>query len=300
MNLSHKFLAGAIIALLPISSVLACGTVAWSTTTGSPVADDPDASAATNAPEAASVKRYAANCGLAPASGAASHVTNNTVADGVYRARWYVYTGISTGAPRMFEAFTADSGAGTSVFNATYDRAGGDFDFTAVGAAMPSIVVAPNRWYSVEVFHNTGSALTVSVQGANSAVVDSAALTSTSAAPVAGTVESVRLGNVNGAALGFAATPAANNNSGFSVDEFDSTRSATTAIGRLCRGDANGNANAAVGDVDLNALDAGSIIAERFNTAIAPGQPDANEDGVVNALDAGLVIAMRFAGKKCN
>lgn len=300
MNLSHKFLAGAIIALLPISSVLACGTVAWSTTTGAPVADDPDASAVTNAPEAASVKRYSANCGLAPASGAASHVTNNTVADGVYRARWYVYTGLSTGAPRMFEAFTADSGGGTSVFSATYDRAGGDFDFTAGAGAMPSIVVAPNRWYSVEVFHNTGSALTVSVEGANGAVADSVALTSTSGAAVAGTVESVRLGNVNGAALGFAATPAANNNSGFSVDEFDSTRSATTAIGRLCRGDANGNANVAIGDNDLSALDAGAIIAERFGTAIAPGQPDANEDGTVTALDAGLVIAMRFAGKKCN
>jgi hypothetical protein len=70
--------------------------------------------------------------------------------------------------------------------------------------------------------------------------------------------------------------------------------------GGFAAGDANGNGGAAVGDVDLNALDAGAIVAERFGQAIAPGQPDTNEDGAVNALDAGLVIAMRFAGVRCN
>lgn len=300
MQLSRKILAGALIALLPLGSALACTTSAWTTATGAPVADDPDTNAGTNAPEAAAVKRYAGRCGLAPASAAPSFVTNDSpAAEGIYRARWYVFTGITTGAPKMFEAFTADAGGGTSIFSATYDRAAGNLTFTAAGTTVPSIAVQPNKWYSVEVFHQAGQPLTVSVEGNNTAVVDAAPLTSTSAGAVAGTVGSAQLGNINGAALGFAAAPAPTNNSGYAVDEFDSTRSATP-IGRLCRGDANNDAANNVGDNDLSALDAGAIVSEALNIAVAAGQPDANEDGRVTALDAGLVISMRLANKKCN
>ncbi len=305
MQLSRKILAGALIALLPLGSALACTTGAWTTTTGAPKADDPDASAGTNAPETGHVKRYSGSCGLAPVTAAASHVTNDTPGtEGVYRARVYFFNGITTGAPKFLEATSADAGGGTPIFSVTYDRAagaGGSLTFTANGTTVPAIPLpAANRWYSVEVLHQTGAPLQVSVQGANSAVADNAPLTATSAGNVAGTVGSARLGNLNSAALGFQATPAANNNSGFSVDEFDSTRSAATPIGRLCRGDANNNANAAVGDQDLNVADASAIIAERFGTGIAAGQPDANEDGVINVADASAVIAMRFASKKCN
>ena len=300
MQLSRKILAGALIALLPLGSALACTTSAWTTATGAPIADDPDANAGTNAPEAAAVKRYSGRCGLAPASAAPSFVTNDSpAAEGIYRARWYVFTGINSGAPKMFEAFTADAGGGTSIFSATYNQAAGQLTFTAAGTTVAPITVAPNKWYSVEVFHQAGQPLTVSVEGNNSAVVDAAALTSTSAGAVAGTVGSAQLGNINGAALGFAAAPAASNNSGYSVDEFDSTRSATP-IGRLCRGDANNDAANNVGDNDLSALDAGAIVSEALNIAVAAGQPDANEDGRVTALDAGLVISMRLANKKCN
>jgi hypothetical protein len=300
MKLTHRILAGAIVALLPLSGAMACTISAWSANTGTLLADDPDTNAGTNTPETGHVKRVSGACGLAPGTGVASFVTDNSPADGVYRARFYVFTGISSGAPRVFEAFTADAGGGTSIFSVTYDSAGGDLDFTAAGTTMASIPVVANKWYSVEFFHNTGSPLTATVMGNNSAVADSAPLTSTSVAAVAGTVQSVRLGNTNGVALGFTSTPASNNNFGFAFDEFDSTRSATTAIGRLCRGDANGNANAALGDNDLSALDAGAIIAEALGTAVAAGQPDANEDGRVTALDAGLVINMRLQNKKCN
>jgi hypothetical protein len=305
MQLSRKILAGALIALLPLGSALACTTGAWTTTTGAPKADDPDASAGSNAPETGHVKRYSGSCGLAPVTAAASHVTNDTPGtEGVYRARVYFFNGITSGAPRFLEATSADAGGGTSIFSVTYDRAagaGGSLTFTANGTTVPAIPLpAANRWYSVEVLHQTGAPLQVWVHGANSAPADSAALTAVSAGNVAGTVGSARLGNLNSAALGFAATPAANNTSGFSVDEFDSTRSAATMIGRLCRGDANNNANAAVGDNDLSALDAGAIVAEALGTAVAAGQPDANEDGRVTALDAGAVIAMRLANKKCN
>lgn len=303
MNLSRKFLAGAIVALLPMGGALACTSGAWDGATGNPVADDPDTSTATNNnPDGGAVKRYAGNCGLAPVAGSASYVTDNNVGDTIYRARWYVYTGIATGSPRMFEAFSADNGGGSSIFSATYDRAGGDFDFTAAGTTIPSITVSPNRWYSVEIFHNSGNALTVSVEGANSAVADNAALTATSAAAVTGTIQSVRLGNVNGNAFTLAAPSGPTNNNGFSVEEFDSTRSASTAIGRLCRGDANNNGNDAVGDNDINVQDATTIIAERLGQTVSPGQPDANEDGIVNVQDATTVIAMRLnvPPKRCN
>src|SRR5690606_35839962 len=150
MNLSRKFLVGAMIALLPMGGALACTTSAWSATTGAPVADDPDTSAATNGPaDAGAVKRYAGNCGLAPVTNTVSHVTDNNVGDAIYRARWYVFTGIASGAPRMFEAFSADNGGGSSIFSATYDRGAGQFTFTAAGTSIPAITVEPNRWYSV-------------------------------------------------------------------------------------------------------------------------------------------------------
>jgi hypothetical protein len=304
MQLSRKILAGALIALLPLGSALACTTSAWTTATGAPVADDPDTSTATNGPaDNGAVKRYSGRCGLAPATAVPSFVTNDSpAAEGIYRARWYVYTGLTTGTPKMFEAFTADAGGGTSIFSASYDRAAGNLTFTAAGTTVPAIAVQPNKWYSVEVFHQAGQALTVSVSGNNGTVADAAPLTSTSAAAVAGTVGSAELGNVNGSALGFAATPAANNNSGYSVDEFDSTRSATP-IGRLCRGDADNSGANAVGDNDINVADASTIVAERLGQSIAAGQPDANEDGIVNVADASLVVAMRLnqpTPRRCN
>jgi hypothetical protein len=303
MNLSRKFLACAIVALLPMGGALACTTGAWDGTTGTPVADDPDTSTGTNNnPDGGAVKRYSGNCGLAPVAAAANYVTDNNVGDTIYRARWYAFTGIATGSPRMFEAFSADNGGGSSIFSATYNRAGNSFDFTAAGTTIPSITVAPNRWYSVEIFHNAGNQLTVSVQGNNSAVLDAPALTATSAAAVAGTIQSVRLGNTNGDSFTLAGASTPTNSNGFSVDEFDSTRSASTAIGRLCRGDANNSGNDAVGDNDINVQDASLIVAERLGQQVAPGQPDANEDGIVNVQDASLVVSMRLASppKRCN
>jgi hypothetical protein len=215
MNLSRKILAGAVIALLPLTGAMACTTSAWSTTTGAPVADDPDTSAATNATETASVKRYSGNCGLAPASGAASHVTNNTVADAIYRARFYVFTGLATGNPQAFEAYTGEDGGGTSVFSVTYDRANNELDFTAAGTTVPSVPVVAGKWYSVELFHNSGNPLSISVEGNNAAVAAGTPATVASAAAVTGTVQSVRLGNLNGSALTFGGAPGANNSFGF-------------------------------------------------------------------------------------
>jgi hypothetical protein len=296
MNLSRKFLAGAIVALLPLGSALACTTTAWSSATGTPVADDPDTNAATNGPDAGAVKRYSGNCGLAPAIAGTSFVTNNTPGtEGTYRARFYVYTGLATGSPKIFSAATADNG-GTELISASYDRTAGELDFTATGATIASVPVVASKWYSVEILHQTGQPLNVSVAGAMNAVADTAAVTRVSTGNVTGTVGSALLGAVAGGAF----TVPAGNTGGLFVDEFDSTRSAATVIGRLCRGDANGNANASIGDADLNGLDAAAVTAERLGNSIAPGQPDANEDGIINGLDASLIVSMRLANKRCN
>ena len=71
-------------------------------------------------------------------------------------------------------------------------------------------------------------------------------------------------------------------------DAFESTRSETAAIGRLCRGNANGDAQVDSGD--------GLAIRNEFLVGVlASGQPDCNEDGIVNSGD-GLCVRQIFLG----
>lgn len=75
----------------------------------------------------------------------------------------------------------------------------------------------------------------------------------------------------------------------FFIDEFESTRSATTAIGRLCRGD---TATASTpGDGVRNIQDSIRIRNEFNNptTSATRGQPDYNENGSVDIQDAILI-----------
>jgi len=62
------------------------------------------------------------------------------------------------------------------------------------------------------------------------------------------------------------------------VDAFESRRS--TAIPRLCRGDANGDVNRNSGDLVAvrNEFLSGGV-------TLAAGQPDCNEDGTINSGD---------------
>jgi hypothetical protein len=70
------------------------------------------------------------------------------------------------------------------------------------------------------------------------------------------------------------------------TDAYESRRS--TAIGRLCRGDANNDGSRNSGD--------GIVIRNEFLSAtLAAGQPDANEDGAVNSTD-GIVVRNIFLG----
>ena len=292
MNLSRKFLAGAILALLPLTGALACNTTAW--TGPAPVgavADDPDL-LPTNAPEGAAVKRYSGKCGLQAASAGNSFVTDNSPSgDGggatPYRARFYVYTGYSGGAAQVFRATDGENGSGTQLLGVTYNP-GTNFVVTGPGGATVTVPgVQANKWYTVELKYQTGTSLDVTVRGAGVA-----ANLTPSGAPVAtgGGVQSVSLGHIG----------AGGGTGNISVDEFDSSRGATP-IGSLLRGDAAGPSGAAP-DNKCDANDAIAMISEFFVIAsnqaqfsLAPGQPDCTEDGAIDANDLSCLVTRFFA-----
>lgn len=287
MRLSNKILAAAIIGLLPMAGAMACTTGNWTSTTGAPIADDPDTNATTNPTEVAAVTRYSGNCGLQPAAGGNSFVTTDTPAgDGVdstrpYRSRFYVFTGAPAGTVTIFNATTADANAGTSAFSIDYVPST-SFVITGPGTAATVTNIQANKWYSIETKYVNGAALTATVQGAGATTPTDV----TSATPASGgTIESASMGSQDGVAV----------SGSMSFDEFDSTRAELTPIGRLCRGDANGSG----GTPAINIFDRVTVQNEIFGTAIAAGQPDCTEDGAVNIFDRVCVQNIIFAGGNC-
>lgn len=278
MNLSRKFLAGALIALLPLGSALACTSSAWLGTAGPnpALAEDPDTNAATNnSPDNGAVRRFSGQCGLQAAAAGQSWVGDNSPGgaggtESIYRARFYVYTG-QAGA-KIFTATTADNGGGTEVVGITFTGSSFTFDVNGTTVApvttVGGIAVAADRWYSIEMLYQANGAFSATLGGGNAStttVVNSAGNAG------ANGIGSVRLGHLN------AGTGVAGDN--ITVDEFDSSRSAGTAIGRLCRADATGNRALTVGDIT-------AIINERAATPIlAAGQPDCTENGALTVGD---------------
>jgi hypothetical protein len=279
MNLSRKFLAGALIALLPLGSALACTTSAWLGTPGAnpTLAEDPDTNSATNnSPDNGAVRRYSGQCGLQAAAAGQSWVGDNSPGgagggESIYRARFYVYTG-QTGA-QVFSATTADNGGGTEVIGITFN--GSAFVFNVNGATVPSVTgVLPNAWYAVEFLYQANGAFSATVRGGGASAQT---VVNSSVNAGALTVGSARLGQIN----------AGSGTGNVLVDEFDSSRSAGTPIGRLCPADATGNRVLTVGDI-------AAITAER-NGTLAAGQPDCTENGTLTVGDIACVISFRSA-----
>jgi hypothetical protein len=269
--LSRNLLAGALLAALPMGGALACTTGAWNGGATSATAGDPDAG----------IARYSGNCGLEVAASGNGHVTDNSPANETdYRARFYVFTGTASGNPVIFRATDADGAAGTALVEITYDTAANAFDFSSGSATGTAGGISDNRWYAIEFYYDAGNAITASVKGAGS---DTPSAVTFSGAPAAGSINSARLGALT------AATAADT----MKFDEFESTRSTTTAIGFLCRGDANGDGAIGVGD----AIQVGN----EFAGSLASGQPDCNEDGAVGVGDA-ICVGNRFAatGSSCS
>lgn len=261
---SRTILAAALLTALPMGSALACTITAWNgTPIGSPTAGGPTSTPA--------VARYSGVCALATNSNQAV-VDNTPAAEAVYRARFYVLTKSVSGATTIFKATTADHGGGTNV--ATVEYNGSAFSFTQNGSPVGSPItgIAANKWYSVEVFYKAGAAFTATVAGAGSDTAIGTVNVTTGIGSA--TVGSAVLGVTSGTATSI----------GF--DAFVSTRSEDTAIGRLCRGDANNDGN-------VNSGDGIAIRNEFLNGTNASGQPDCNEDGGVNSGD-GLCVRSMF------
>jgi hypothetical protein len=285
MKLSRKILAGALVALLPMSGAIACTSGAW-LGTASPnavLAEDPDSNALTNnSPDTGAFPRLSGNCALrADAAGDAYVTDNNPGGEAIYRARFYVYTGRS--GVKVFSATTADNGGGTEVIGITFT--GTAFQFAVNGATVPDAAVpnaggGTNRWYSVEFLYQASGAFQATVGGGNAA-----GRTTVNSSVNAGalTVGSARLGHIGAAGTGTGTI------TNIIVDEFDSSRSAATEIGRLCRADATGNGALTVGDIS-------AIINERQATPVlAAGQPDCTENGELTVGDISCHLLYRTA-----
>lgn len=263
----RTLLAAALLTALPMGSALACTVSAWTGNGTATTADN------TGGP-GDGVARYSGVCGLVVDSG--DYVIDNTPgSEAVYRARFYVLTRATSGAT-IFRATASDDGAGAEVLAVDFN--GSAFSFTQNGSAVGVVNgIVADRWYSIELFYKANETFSAEVAGA-------ASFTG-SVAPV---TTGIGAGTIGSAVLGVAAGAG----TGFGFDAFESTRSETTPIGRLCKGDTNG-------DDTRNINDVLAVVGE-INGTLSDGQPDFDEDGVVNVNDVlGVVGAINSTTPEC-
>ena len=257
--------------LVGAPSVFACSIAAWNGgATGAPVAGRPN--------DASPTARYSGQCGLR-SNATAAFVTDTTpAAEVTFRARFYVYTGLTAGSALVYQALNAASPAVQQI-GVTYDATAGNFTFATNSGSGTIGSIAQNRWYSVELNWSRAATNMVATVRGNSATTDSTA--TITGVTAAAQIDTANLGWVSGAGTAAAARPV-------TVDGYESRRA--TAIGRLCRGDANNDGTRNSGDQLV-------VRNEFFGTALSPGQPDATEDGNVNSGDQLVVRNIFFAGQ---
>ncbi len=268
-SMTKNLMAAALLMALPVGASFACTTTAWNGNTGAAAGAEAGGPLASTGGFA----RYSGDCALR--TGAGEFVTDNTPGgtgsggESVYRARFYVLT---SGTGKVFSATTGDSNGGAEVVGVTFD--GSAFTFSGATGVSP-IPATANRWYSVEISHNSGGAFSAVVQGNGGATATTQSGTSAAA-------------SVGSASLGLLAGTGS-----MIVDEFESTRSADTAIGRLCPGDTN--ASGTYSATDLARIRNEILTILSASPVLAGGQPDANESGGVTATDISVVRAKILA-----
>ena len=256
-----------------------CSTTNWTGgVIGTPIAGEPD--------DDIPVRRYQGRCALR-ATQAGNFVRDNSpVAEPKYRMRFYAYTGMSgAGEAVVFRATRASDSA--SMLRVSYDTQLNAFKIyvgTDAAADGTATGAADNRWYSVEIaFSNAAPAeVRYTIQGAGSTFPLPSAnnVLATSAPTLADVVDTAEVGwvqSIGGPPTGEVV-----------VDAFSSFREAP--IGRLCRGDANGDGNRNSGDHTTNT-------SEILGGALATGQPDCTEDGVLDVRDRVCVAALFLSGQ---
>lgn len=269
-KITKSLLATALMVALPLTGAMACTITAWNGT--------PSATAPAAAGPGAGTARYSGACALSATTG--QFVTDNFPgAEGIYRARFYVLTSAVTATSTIFRASTADNNGGSPVLRVDLGTGGTALSFFQNGAQVGSNItgLTAGRWYSVELMYKTGSpgSFSATVAG-NVSFTGSVPVTPITAS---NTVGSAQLGFISGTGTVMR------------FDAFESTRSADTAIGRLCRGDANGS-------VTLTPADRATVTSELAGT-LATGQPDCNEDGLITPADRACITTRLSSAPTC-
>lgn len=255
----------------------ACSTAAWTAVTGDVVAGGPtDADVAKR-----DVKKYVGSCGLKAGTSGSNFVaeTAQHSAEGgaaPYRARFFVFTGVTGAAvSNVFQALDADS-SGNPVVTVAYDPTEANFDFLVNGTTRSTTAgSAPlNRWVTVEFVYQANTAFSAKTRTLGEETVLASPQTAGAA-----TIEAVQMGLLSGGGAG-----------NFHFDEFEASRAASAGSGQSgaftmrCRGDANGSGTITAGD-------RAAITAEIGGTPGA-GATDCNESGSITAGDRACVTAL--------
>lgn len=265
----------------PAHAQTTCRTTAWSGVTGAPVASDPG--------NVANFKRYSGLCGLSPAATGPSYVEESVKhvgeggAESPFRARFFVYTGISAGSPVVFRAL---DGSNNPVVSATYNRSTQNFTFNVAGVASAVNTAnnsAPaNKWIEVRVKYQAGTPFTATTRH-----LGVATNTTPTANVGAAVVESVRLGLVSGTATG-----------NLYFDEYEASRAVADGpdvFSLLCRGDADGNGAYELDDI-FGVTDEFLRNQGDSSRNFAAGQPDIDQNGLIELTDVfGVVDAFLAA-----
>jgi hypothetical protein len=245
----------------------ACTTNAWiadgggTGVNGTPLAAEPD--------DAIPVPRYSGRCGLLSDAIGDFVRDGSPTAEATYRARFYVRA--SSDGQQVFRARNA---GGTQMIGVTFNAAG--FSITTSGGTGTSAPVVANRWYSVELNWAAGQPTSVTIQGNGSSTP--LATVNIPASAAGDRIDSADLGWIAGG-TGTVGT-----------DAFESRR--TTAIGRLCRGDANASNTITAGDR--------SAVTGEIQGTLATGQPDCNDDGNITAGDRSCITGLIQASATCS
>ena len=242
---------------------LVCTTVSLACSTAAPLAGETGNPLEGRPTDPTPVARYSGHCGLRSAS-ASQFVSDTTpTAETRLRARFYLYTGLTSGTALVYQARNA---SGTQMIGISYSRSTSQFTFNTRSGSASIGSIAQDRWYSIEFdWNRTATNMVATVRGAG--------VTTDSVVTVGGVgagdqIDDARLGWVSGTATASVR--------GIITDAYESRR--TTAIGRLCRGDANN-------DGQRNSGDQLAVRNEFLVGTLAPAQPDANEDGDINSGD---------------
>jgi len=266
---SKLMTAAALLAAMSFANnALACSQANWSSTSGAVVANQPDGAAGDPGADSTAVARYEGLCALR-ATGQGFVQDNRP--NGINRivTRFYVFNQLNAGqTSTVYQGFGNETG-GSSRFTVTLNNSNlVTLTDTATGQSVSQS--GNGGWDSVQLDWggNAGA-------GFVSLSVNGAAPSEITGLNNAGTLESVRLGNLNGAT------------GQMNFDAYLAQRS--TATERVC----NCNANGSVDDV-VNVQDIVVLVNEAGGVGLSSGTPDCNEDGSINVQD--VIATVNIAG----